>query len=87
MPEATTKQIGAVGVLTGNRVWHPLNLKVSPETFQRLEELAEQQKTSVPDILRRAFALYDLLFQAHQEGKPVGIGRVGQELDSEITGF
>ena len=62
-------------------------LSVSPELDQVLNDLARQEGKDLSDILAQAILLYHSLFQAHQQGKRVGVAAEGDRLETEVVGF
>lgn len=72
---------------TSPKGWMRLQLNVSTEMGEALEDLAKESNKTVEDILVRAVALYSFAAQSHKEGKHVGTASSEEVLDVEITGF
>jgi predicted transcriptional regulator len=64
-----------------------LNIAVSPQLNDRLEQLAESNHSSKTEILRRALALYDVVVQAKADDQRVGILDKNRKLLTEIVGI
>jgi predicted transcriptional regulator len=64
-----------------------LTLAVSPELNERLEELAASGHTSKSEILRKAFALFDIVAEAKSQKKRFGILDQDKHLVTEIVGI
>lgn len=64
-----------------------LRMTVSPQFYTALNKLASASGIAPGDLLSRAFALWELAFEADAQGKQVGIAEKGQTLDTVFTGF
>lgn len=64
-----------------------LTLAVSPELNDRLEQLAVSSHTTKSEILRKAFALFDVVSEAKAEKKRFGILDEDKHLLTEIVGI
>lgn len=64
-----------------------LNLAVSQELNDRLEQMAAASHTSKSDILRKAIALFDVVSEAKSEKKRFGILDQDKRLLTEIVGI
>ena len=64
-----------------------LSLDVSPELYDRLNELAQGMGGNKSDVLRRSVALFDLAHKAVQDGKHVGVDADQDKLDTEYVGL
>lgn len=64
-----------------------LSLDVSLELNQTLEDLAEKIGGTKSEVLRKAIALMEVMVEAKQQGKKVGIADKDQPLATEIVGI
>jgi predicted transcriptional regulator len=64
-----------------------MTLEMTPESFSRLEKLAETQRTSKTEVLRKALGLIEVAFRAKSQQKPFGIARAGADLETEVVGL
>jgi predicted transcriptional regulator len=64
-----------------------LTLAVSPDLNDRLEQLAVSSHTTKSEILRKAFALFDVVAEAKAEKKRFGILDEDKHLLTEIVGI
>lgn len=64
-----------------------LSLDVSLELNQTLEDLAEKIGGTKSEVLRKAIALMEVMVEAKQQGKRVGIADKDQPLATEIVGI
>lgn len=71
-------------MINNQKVKVRLNFVVSPEINQTLEELAQKTGGTKTEVFRRAIALMELIVDAKQQGKKVGITHKDQSLDTEI---
>ena len=63
-----------------------LNLQISDELNQQLEQMAEIGSTTKSDIIRRALALMKVAQRGAEEGKHLGFAKDADKLDQEIVG-
>lgn len=83
-----TKQIAMGGCSMGNvKEKVRLSLDVSLELNQTLEDLAEKIGGTKSEVLRKAIALMEVMVEAKQQGKRVGIADKDQPLATEIVGI
>ncbi|MCS6861624.1 MAG: ribbon-helix-helix protein, CopG family [Abditibacteriales bacterium] len=61
-----------------------LSLDVSPELYQKLDELANAIHATKSEVLRRAIALMDVAVRAKEQGKKIGLAEQDQPLATEI---
>jgi predicted transcriptional regulator len=61
-----------------------LNFVVSPEVNQALETLAHKTGGTKTEVFRRAIALMEVVVDAKQQGKKIGIAEKDQQLATEI---
>ena len=64
-----------------------LNLQLSEELFNELEEIASDTATTRSDVVRRALALLKAAHAGKKSGKHLGLARNADRLDQEIIGF
>jgi predicted transcriptional regulator len=64
-----------------------LNLVISPELNDRLEQLAEAGHTTKSEVVRKAFVLFDVVAEAKAEKKRIGILDEHKNLLTEIVGI
>ncbi len=64
-----------------------LNFVVTPEINQTLEKLADKTGGTKTEVFRRAIALMEVVVEAKQEGKKVGIAEKDQPFVAEIIGI
>jgi len=64
-----------------------LSLSISPELNERLEQIATANHTTKSEILRKAFALFDVAYEAKMQKKRLGILDQDKHLETEIIGF
>jgi regulator of PEP synthase PpsR (kinase-PPPase family) len=64
-----------------------LNLQVSQELNQLLEEIADTSGTNRTDVIRQALALMKVAHNAKKDGRHVGIVSDANKLDTEIIGL
>lgn len=62
-----------------------LNLDVSPELNERLEEIANKIGGTKSDVLRQSIALMQIVLAAKEQGKKFGIAEPDQPLSTEIV--
>lgn len=64
-----------------------LNLQVSSELNDTLEEIAGKSGTSKTEVIRHALALMKVAHNAKNAGKHIGIVKDSTKLDTEIVGL
>lgn len=64
-----------------------LSLIVSPELNDTLNELAEKLGGTKSEVLRRSIALMEVMVDAKEQGKKIGIADKDQPLAIEIIGI
>jgi predicted transcriptional regulator len=64
-----------------------LNLQVSQELNQAIEEIAESTGTNRTDVIRQALALMKVAHSAKKDGRHIGIVADAKRLDTEIVGL
>jgi predicted transcriptional regulator len=64
-----------------------LNLDLSPELNDKLEEIAQKIGGTKTDVLRQAIALMQIAIAAKEQGKKFGIAESNQPLTTEINIF
>ncbi len=64
-----------------------LSLIVSPELNDTLNELAEKLGGTKSEVLRRSIALMEVMVDAREQGKKIGIADKDQPLATEIIGI
>ena len=64
-----------------------LNLQLSEELYNELEEMASDTVTTRSDVVRRALALLKAAHAGKKSGKHLGFARDSDRLDQEIIGF
>lgn len=64
-----------------------LNLQVSRELNNVLEEIAESSGSSKTDVIRQALALMKVAHNAKRSGKHLGLVEDAGKLDTEIVGL
>ena len=64
-----------------------LSISMSPEAFNKLEELAEAPGKSWDEVISKAFVLYMEAVDANRKGKAVGIAPTADVLETEFVGF
>ncbi|NHC37711.1 DNA-binding protein [Scytonema millei] len=62
-----------------------LNLDLSPELNEKLEEIAQKIGGTKSDVLRQAIALMQIAIAAKEQGKKFGIAESNQPLATEIN--
>jgi hypothetical protein len=94
-----TRALGAKEILrSGDRVTSPVafsrdgdrylvSLSMSPEAFEKLEELAEAPGKSWDEVISKALALYMEAVEATRTGKAVGIAPAADVLETQFIGF
>jgi hypothetical protein len=64
-----------------------LNLQVSNELNNVLEEIAGSNGSTKTDVIRQALALMKVAHQAKRNGKHLGVVADPEKLDTEIVGL
>jgi hypothetical protein len=64
-----------------------INLQVSPELNNILEDIAESSSATKTDVIRIALALVDVAHRAKKAGKHLGLVADPSKLDTEIVGL
>jgi predicted transcriptional regulator len=64
-----------------------INMLLSPELNSRLERLASSEHTTKSEILRKAIALFDVVYEAKSEKRRFGILDSNKQLVTEIVGI
>ena len=64
-----------------------LNLQVSNELNNVLEEIADSSGSSKTDVIRQALALMKVAHGAKKDGKHLGLVADASRLDTEIIGL
>ena len=64
-----------------------LNLQVSSELNQMLEDIADSAGTNRTDVVRQALALMKTAHAAKRDGRHIGIVTDPKKLDTEIVGL
>ncbi len=65
----------------------PLNLLLSPELNERLEQLATANNVTKIEILQKSIALFDVVSEAKAGNKRIGILNQDKQLETEIVGI
>ena len=64
-----------------------VSVDLSPQLSARLEQIASKHHLGKMDIMRRAFALFDVVAQATERGERFGIFDKDGKLVREIVGL
>jgi predicted transcriptional regulator len=64
-----------------------LNLQLSQELNNTLDEITESTGTNRTDVIRQALALMKVAHEAKRKGKHLGIVSDADRLDTEIVGL
>ena len=64
-----------------------LNLQVSQELNQMLEEIAASTSSTRTDVIRQAFALIKITHTAKKDGHHLGLVDDARKLDTKIVGL
>ncbi|MEH1849776.1 MAG: DNA-binding protein [Nostoc sp.] len=64
-----------------------INLDLSPEVYETLNNLAQQINGDNAEVLLKAIALLEIAVEAKQKGKHIWIADDDQNLETEITGI
>jgi predicted transcriptional regulator len=64
-----------------------LNLEISPEVNEVLEEVAKSIHGTKSDVLRRGLALMKVAVEAQKDGDKLGVSDVSGKLKKEIIGI
>lgn len=64
-----------------------LNLDLSPELYETLNNIAQQINGDNAEVLLKAIALLEVAVEAKQKGKHIWIADDNQNLETEIIGI
>ncbi len=64
-----------------------VELRLSPELYTALDQMAEKAHSSKGDLVRKAFALMQVVVQVKSEGKKLAILDQNQNIEQEIVGL
>lgn len=64
-----------------------INLNLSPELYETLNNLAEQINGDNAEVLLKAIALMEVAVEAKQQGKHIWIADENQNLEAEVIGL
>ncbi|MBD2385129.1 DNA-binding protein [Cylindrospermum sp. FACHB-282] len=64
-----------------------INLDLSAELYETLNNLAQQINGDNADVLLKAIALMELAVEAKQNGKHIWIADENQKLEAEVVGI
>lgn len=64
-----------------------VSVDLSPQLNARLEQIVAEHKLSKIDVMRRAFALFDVAVQAREKGQRLGVFDEEGKLVKEIVGL
>ncbi|MEH2001421.1 DNA-binding protein [Nostoc sp.] len=64
-----------------------INLDLSPELYETLNNLAQQINGDNAEVLLKAIALLEVAVEAKQKGKYIWIADDNQNLETEIIGI
>lgn len=64
-----------------------VSVDLSPQLNARLEQIVAEHKLSKIDVMRRAFALFDVAVQARDKGQRLGVFDDDGKLVKEIVGL
>lgn len=64
-----------------------LNLEVAPELYADLQRIAGEERTTMSNVFRVAFALYKVCHEAKKDGQHVGVVSDASRLDREFVGL
>ncbi len=88
---ATATQVDSVAKSVEDRPipdgWHRAILDMSPEVYELLERLAQEEGKTKAEVIRKALGLYTAALEARREGLVVGAVSEDQPLDTEFVGF
>lgn len=59
--------------------------EISPQLAERLDAIANDSHLTLTDVMRRAFALVDVAYEAKSRGERLGILDADRKLLTEIT--
>jgi predicted transcriptional regulator len=74
-------------MMNADKVKVRLNFVVSSEINETLEELANKTGGTKTEVFRRAIALMEVIVDAKEQGKKVGIADKDRNLVTEIVGI
>ena len=64
-----------------------LTLKLSPEMYEKLEQLASDAHTSKSEVMRRSLGIYDIAVKGKEEGYHLGLSKDRSGLEREIVNY
>lgn len=64
-----------------------INLDLSPELYETLNNLAQQINGDNAEVLLKAIALMEVAVEAKQKGKHIWIADENQNLETEVFGI
>ncbi|WP_407524713.1 ribbon-helix-helix domain-containing protein [Methylobacterium oryzisoli] len=64
-----------------------LNLQISPDLNQMIEQIADETGTNRSAVIRQALALMKVAHEAKVKGKHIGLVTDPDKLDTEIVGL
>ncbi|WP_375512063.1 DNA-binding protein [uncultured Nostoc sp.] len=64
-----------------------INLDLSPEVYETLNNLAQQINGDNAEVLLKAIALLEVAVEAKQKGKHIWVADDNQNLETEIIGI
>ncbi|BAZ28544.1 hypothetical protein NIES4074_09780 [Cylindrospermum sp. NIES-4074] len=64
-----------------------INLDLSPELYETLNNLAEQINGDNAEVLLKAIALMEVAVEAKQQGKHIWIADENKNLEAEVIGL
>jgi predicted transcriptional regulator len=63
-----------------------LTLEFSPESFGKLQDLANRTGSTRTEVLRKALTLFEMAYRARTGGKHFGVTADKSSLETEIIG-
>ena len=64
-----------------------LTLSLSPEMYEKLEQLATSAHTSKSEVMRRSLGIYDIAVEGKGEGYYLGLTKDRSRLEREIVNY
>ena len=64
-----------------------LTLSLSPEMYEKLEQLANDAHTSKSEVMRRSLGIYDIAVEGKEEGYHLGLAKDRSRLEREIVNY
>lgn len=64
-----------------------LTLSLSPEMYEKLEQLANDAHTSKSEVMRRSLGIYDIAVEGKDEGYHLGLAKDRSKLEREIVNY